>query len=331
MNEIQIGSRIRQLRKQKGITQEVLAEALSVTPQAVSKWEMGVSSPDLALLPVIAAYFSISMDTLFDYDIHTIQSKIDSLLEQARVYFFDDTPRYIETVRQALKTYPDNETLLSCLLDAYEYDLRETGNTAHLEEMVTLSEKIIRESRDYVNICSMKDNQAAALLKLGRYDEAKAVLDTLPDSITLKNDAKAFRLTGWDKRDAAIWMRCAHLQDLYIACDLEGRAELELGRYEEAIIAFTRGLTVLTAFTFPDREYEDKYIWDGMQTFHWSFHMQRAACHKRLNRPDECEADMQTACRILTTGWHDFSENPAPYLKYYNQYLSDLDMNEYRQ
>ena len=229
-----------------------------------------------------------------------------------------------------MKTYPDNETLLSCLLDAYEYDLRENGNTDHLEEMVTLSEKIIQESRDFVNICSMKDNQAAALLKLGRYEEAKTVLDTLPPSVTLKNDAKAFRLTGWDKRDAAIWMRCAHLQDLYIACDLEGRAELELGRYEEAIVAFTRGLTVLTAFTFPDREYEDKYIWDGMQTFHWSFHMQRAACQKRLNHPAECEADMQVAYEILAAGWHDFAENPSPYLKYYNQYLSDLDMNEYR-
>ena len=40
---MEIGKKIRDLRVAKGITQEILAEVLSVTPQAVSKWETGVS------------------------------------------------------------------------------------------------------------------------------------------------------------------------------------------------------------------------------------------------------------------------------------------------
>ena len=43
MTEIHIGSKIRELRKKKGITQEALAAVLTVTPQAVSKWESGGS------------------------------------------------------------------------------------------------------------------------------------------------------------------------------------------------------------------------------------------------------------------------------------------------
>ena len=41
--EIRMGGKIRQLRKQKGISQEVLAQALGMSFQAVSKWETGVS------------------------------------------------------------------------------------------------------------------------------------------------------------------------------------------------------------------------------------------------------------------------------------------------
>lgn len=43
MSDINLGGTIRDLRKQRGITQETLAAALSVTPQAVSKWESGIS------------------------------------------------------------------------------------------------------------------------------------------------------------------------------------------------------------------------------------------------------------------------------------------------
>lgn len=57
MTNINIGNKIRELRKKKGITQEVLASVLSVSPQAVSKWESGLTYPDMEMMPVIAGYF----------------------------------------------------------------------------------------------------------------------------------------------------------------------------------------------------------------------------------------------------------------------------------
>lgn len=63
--EISIGKKIAELRKAKGITQDELAEALNVSPQAVSKWENEQSCPDISLLPVIADFFGVTIDELF--------------------------------------------------------------------------------------------------------------------------------------------------------------------------------------------------------------------------------------------------------------------------
>ena len=65
MKHIDISSNIAALRKRKGITQEQLATALNVSPQAVSKWETNTSLPDVQTLPLIADFFGVSIDYLY--------------------------------------------------------------------------------------------------------------------------------------------------------------------------------------------------------------------------------------------------------------------------
>ena len=55
---------LKQFRKQKQLSQEQLAEQLGITTQAVSKWECGLSYPDIDLLPQLADLFCVSIDTL---------------------------------------------------------------------------------------------------------------------------------------------------------------------------------------------------------------------------------------------------------------------------
>ena len=79
MKEINISKNIADLRKRKGITQEQLAEALNISPQAVSKWETNTSFPDAQTLPLIAAYFEVSIDYLFygvEYAYNDIYNKV---------------------------------------------------------------------------------------------------------------------------------------------------------------------------------------------------------------------------------------------------------------
>ncbi|NLY69550.1 MAG: helix-turn-helix transcriptional regulator [Clostridiales bacterium] len=59
-----LGSKIAELRKNNGMTQDELSEKLGVTPQAVSKWENDISCPDIMLLPKIANLLGTTCDEL---------------------------------------------------------------------------------------------------------------------------------------------------------------------------------------------------------------------------------------------------------------------------
>ncbi len=56
---------IKTLRLQKRLSQEALGELLGVSAQAVSKWEQGITSPDISLLPALAECFGVTIDSLF--------------------------------------------------------------------------------------------------------------------------------------------------------------------------------------------------------------------------------------------------------------------------
>ena len=58
------GNRLFELRKQRGLSQEELANRLNVTRQTVSKWEVGDSTPDMDKLIALGEVFEISMDEL---------------------------------------------------------------------------------------------------------------------------------------------------------------------------------------------------------------------------------------------------------------------------
>jgi transcriptional regulator with XRE-family HTH domain len=76
MNNANIANQIKQLRKQKGYTQEKLGEILNVSTQSISKWECASTYPDISLLPKIATIFGITIDELFSQTIDEDLSKI---------------------------------------------------------------------------------------------------------------------------------------------------------------------------------------------------------------------------------------------------------------
>ena len=80
MNE-SIGIIIMRLRKEHGMTQDQLANALGITFQAVSKWENGVSSPDISTLPLLADLFGVTVDQLLGRDaLPAAEERLDALV-----------------------------------------------------------------------------------------------------------------------------------------------------------------------------------------------------------------------------------------------------------
>lgn len=68
------GERFQRLRKNLGYKQEYIAEKVNVTPQAVSKWENDLSSPDISVLPLLADIFNVTLDELLGRE--SISTKI---------------------------------------------------------------------------------------------------------------------------------------------------------------------------------------------------------------------------------------------------------------
>lgn len=90
MNNLEIGKKIKYLRKGKGITQEVLASYLGVTTQAVSKWENESTAPDIALLPSISIYFGVTIDELFSIADEARLERIDNMISDIRYMTNDE-------------------------------------------------------------------------------------------------------------------------------------------------------------------------------------------------------------------------------------------------
>ena len=79
--QLNLGMKIRELRRRDGRTQEAVADPLGVTSQAVSRWEAGGSYPDMQMIPAIANYFGITIDELFGYQ-NNRDAKIDKIIDQ---------------------------------------------------------------------------------------------------------------------------------------------------------------------------------------------------------------------------------------------------------
>lgn len=106
-----IGKNIAELRKSKGMTQEVLGSVIGVSPQTVSKWENDINMPDITLLPIISDVFGVTVDVLFGRKVaksismasEPLKNCSESLLDSMFSYMYDDNSE--ETFEECLKKY----------------------------------------------------------------------------------------------------------------------------------------------------------------------------------------------------------------------------------
>lgn len=110
---IRICNNIVKYRKENGVTQAELAEYLGISPQAVSKWEQEISMPDIYLIPKIALFFNISIDTLFGTsDVETT----DLLVSKYSIVRNDNNYKDAkEAINTLLEMNPDNLKALGLL------------------------------------------------------------------------------------------------------------------------------------------------------------------------------------------------------------------------
>ena len=155
--QLNLGIKIRELRRRDGRTQENIAEALGVTAQAVSRWESGGSYPDMEMIPAIANYFHVSIDELFGYHDER-EEKIKTILENATKILSkqgftmyqgslsDDVEECVNMLRAASEEFPNEPKILMKLAHAlHMWGWNKYGAQGHLSD----SSGIIEDDTEY--------------------------------------------------------------------------------------------------------------------------------------------------------------------------------------
>ncbi len=212
---ITIGSKIRELRRKSGATQEMLATALGVTSQAVSRWESEGSYPDIGLIPSIANYFGITIDELFGYESQRTQ-KIDSLARSIQEMNGKNNgedvcmDECLRLAREAVAEFPGSEKLMLCLAsvlynagyvrygeyhltDSEGYDIYDTQrHKAYAEwgEAIKLYENVLMTLSDGELRCQATKELMQLYVNVGSYEKAEQLADSAPSICCCKEMLK---------------------------------------------------------------------------------------------------------------------------------------------
>ena len=100
MDQQRIGAFLRQLRKERALTQEQLAEHFGVSGRTVSRWENGNNLPDLALLVELADYYDVEIRELFDGErkLKTVNPEEKETLFAAAEYTNEEKSRLLRRI-----------------------------------------------------------------------------------------------------------------------------------------------------------------------------------------------------------------------------------------
>ena len=182
--ELQIGKIIMQTRREKGMTQETLADMVGVSAAAVSKWETCASYPDITLLPPLARALGLSVDALLDFrrdPAREEQLAISSRLHQV----FDDQgfDAGVRAVEAVLREYPHSGSI-KLLAGALYYRYiaaalnraEDTEQTASdiTERCLALFEQGEQQSEETGEKQVSRSLRISMLTMLGRYEETEA-------------------------------------------------------------------------------------------------------------------------------------------------------------
>lgn len=153
MKELNISKILLDKRREKKVTQDEVAEYIGVSKAAVSKWEKGISYPDITLLPGLATYFHISIDELLGYEPQLPEREIQEKYREFSAMFAEqDFFQVMEEVKQLIRKYDACYPLLFAMAQLYLNNviLLTSGEEQRrvLREARTLCQRIVLECQD---------------------------------------------------------------------------------------------------------------------------------------------------------------------------------------
>lgn len=164
---MELKNKLKELRTARSMTQEMVADRLGVSSQTVSKWERGLLSPDISLLPKIALLFKCSIDSLFDMELAwSVEHRREFEAKIHELHAKEDWEGVYHAWIREIELNPDNygnypDVMLHVLrkkLFGKEYIEKMISLADHAEKCCTDDDIRNEIYRIMLQICSESDN-----------------------------------------------------------------------------------------------------------------------------------------------------------------------------
>ena len=140
--ELKINENLKKLRRDRGNTQDDLANFLGISVQAVSKWERGDGFPDITLLPYIASYYEVTVDEILGCSALRKQEELAEFKEKAHILLNQGKRKErLALCREMLKKYPHEVTVLYEMM----YDLYSVDAVKNSEEIISTATTVMEK------------------------------------------------------------------------------------------------------------------------------------------------------------------------------------------
>lgn len=224
-----LGSVIAEKRKEMKITQQELAEFMSVSKASVSKWETGQTYPDITLLPLLAAYFDISIDELLNYEPQLSLKEIQHIYKSLKKSFDNKQPEEVlasihSFVRRYYSCYPlvlQMGLLIINHLDKLPGENQEEKKKVYLKEALELFVHVRTQAKEPELIIEASRFEAYVLLTLQEPDQVLEILgEQTPVNFPVESMiAAAFQMKGQNER-SVVTMQSALYQYVSVVTSL---------------------------------------------------------------------------------------------------------------
>lgn len=248
-----IGNKIKMLRKRRGITQEQLAESIGVSFQAVSKWENNIALPDIILAPLLASYFSVSLDELFDFNLKEMECAVKIIADEAYEYRESNPSESRQILEEGLRKYPENDILLNSLLYVLNY-------TENPDETISIASKLIeKNNQSDVKYDALRFLAYAHKAK-GDFKSAEAAIEQIPEMTFTKLTEKAYLLSGEAKFEAAEKQKLISSENLIQMMWKSAEYYEENGEIDKAIEETEKALDIISIISNAQFDIYIKYF-----------------------------------------------------------------------
>ena len=244
---LNIGEKIKTLRKAQDVTQEKLADYMNISYQAVSKWENGLALPDITLIPALSNFFGVTSDYLLGIKADENEEKIKEFYKKAmNCTHTGEIEKGIKIVKEGLAIYPNNSKLLSLLIGFLFDSFCVSGKKELLEEIITKAELVLQDSTTEEERLDVLEKLAYSYNYLEMQDKAIETANRLPDTVVNRQLVLSNIIMPMEKRKEK-QQECVFCNFEVMINHILWLGGLSLGRKEssKAIDIYNRAIVVI--------------------------------------------------------------------------------------